>query len=102
MKGNKDFHKRQFWYGAIALSVAPFFKIQKTFTLYNNKFGSEVWDDNKFNSFKGMFVYRGCNLMKIIGGWNVFNDTHPIKASSRQQVDEIIDNACIAIKKSIK
>lgn len=69
--------------------------------MIDNKVGSELWSDSYFNSFKGMFVYRGCQLERIIGGWKVF-DTHPIKASSRQQVDEIIDNACIAIKKSIK
>lgn len=70
--------------------------------MYNNKIGSELWTTEKFNSFKGLFVYRGVNVQKIIGGWNVFNDANPIKANSRQQVDEIIDKACYTIKQSIK
>ena len=66
--------------------------------MYNNKVGSELWSDSYFNSFKGFFVYRGCQVEKIIGGYKVFQT----KVSSRLEVDEIIDKACVSIKQSIK
>ena len=69
--------------------------------MLNNKIGSELWSDNYFNSFKGMFVYRGCNLMKVDGGWKVFEISH-ITATTREEVDTIIDKACVVIKTSIK
>ena len=69
--------------------------------MIDNKYGSELWSEDKFNSFKGMFVYRGCNLMKVDGGWKVF-EISPVTATTREEVDTIIDKACVVIKISIK
>ena len=66
--------------------------------MIDNKYGSELWSEDKFNSFKGMFVYRGCQLERIVGGWKLFNQ----KVTTREEVDTIIDNACVVIKTSIK
>ena len=48
-----------------------------------------------------MFVYRGVQLQKIVGGYFVF-ETNPVKATTREEVDTIIDKACVVIKTSIK
>ena len=66
--------------------------------MISNKTGSSVWSDSYFNSFKGMFVYRGCQLERIVGGWKIFEQ----KVTTREEVDTIIDKACVSVKKSIK
>lgn len=51
----------------------------------------------RLKSGRGIFNFKGVLLEQIVGGWRLLNQT----ASSPEQVEEIILNACSSLNESI-